>query len=81
MSSTFNIQPYSVSQNSTKIELFLQYQFNAIDGTVFVYFKDNNDNTIDTKTVFIPEEIYSSWQQDETIINYVLTQLNLTASI
>lgn len=76
---TINIQPYPVGQSSSKIDLFLQYVFNAVDATVYVYFKDDNNNTIKTVSVYVPSEIYASWQEDSVIIDYVLQELQLKA--
>ena len=75
---TINIQSKDITLSSAKIELFLQYVFNATDANVVVYFKDDKDTTIDIKNVYIPVPVYAAWQNDDTIVNYVLAQLNLT---
>ncbi|MEY4278006.1 MAG: hypothetical protein RL377_10 [Bacteroidota bacterium] len=78
-SSIVNIQPTLIGKNATKIELSLQYIFNATDATVMVYLKDDNGTVLQTSAVYLPPEIYSSWSNDEPIITYILGQLNLTA--
>lgn len=72
------IQPVQVPQTAKKIELFLQYVFNAVEATVLVDYKDDNGAVIKTASVYILPEVYSIWQQDSVIIDYVLSQLCLT---
>ena len=65
-------------KNATKIELYLQYTFNATDATVIVDLKDINGTILKTSAVYIPSEVYSTWSSDEPIISCMLTQSNLT---
>ena len=76
--SIVNIQPTLIGKNATKIELSLQYTFNAADATVIVDLKDDNGTVLKTTSVYLPPEIYTTWSDDGPIISYILTQLNLT---
>jgi hypothetical protein len=73
------IQPYTVNQ-ATQIKLSLDYIFEAIDCTIIVIFMDGSGNQLGTTSVFVPEDVYSTWSADEPIIEYVLTTLGLTAA-
>jgi hypothetical protein len=73
------IAPRDVIKRATNIEILLQYIFLAEDATVIVYIKDEQNNTLDIKTVYIPKEIYSQWvDTDNFIIDYILKELNLS---
>ena len=72
------IQPVVVAKPGTKIDLMLQYVFDASDANVFVILKDIDDNTLQTYNVYIPPEIYSSWKEDSVIVDYALAALNFT---
>lgn len=80
MSATIvNIKPTLIGKNATKIELILQYTFNATDATVIANLKDDDGTILKTSSVYIPTEIYTAWSEDDPIISYVLKQLNLVA--
>jgi hypothetical protein len=55
--SIVNIQPTLIGKNATKIELTLQYVFNATDATVIVDLKDDNGTVLKTSSVYLPPEI------------------------
>ena len=76
--SIVNIRPTLIGKNATKIELNLQYTFNATDATIIVDLKDDNGTILKTSSVYLPTEIYTNWSDDAPIINYILQQLNLT---
>ena len=91
MPSVNDIQPTLIGKNATKIELSLQYTFNATDATVIVGgnvwdfylkataraeivivdLKDNNGTVLKTSAIYIPSDVYMTWQADSVIIDYV----------
>lgn len=78
--SVVQIQPYNLNQ-ATQIRLSLNYTFNATDCNIIVFYLDSSENTLGTVSVYIPPEVYDTWNQDGPIIEYILTQLNLTALV
>ena len=76
--SIVNIQSTLIGKNAAKIELTLQYVFNATDATVIVDLKDDNGTVLKTSSVYLPSEIYTTWSDDGPILNYILSQLILT---
>jgi hypothetical protein len=79
MTSIIPIQAYTVNQ-ATQIALSLNYQFNQVDCTIIVNFLDSSGNQLGSTSVYLPSEVYDTWNQDGPIIEYVLTTLGLTAA-
>jgi hypothetical protein len=78
MSTTLiSIRPTTVEKQATKIEISLFYVFNALDATINVNLKDDDGNVLKTEAVYIPPEIYASWNVDSVIVDYITAQLNL----
>lgn len=72
------VQPIEKIRTISSVEIFLQYVFNATDATIYVYFKDTDNSTVDIKQVYIPPEVYAQWTDtDEYLIDYVLKELGL----
>ena len=71
------IQPYTVNQ-ATQVRLSLNYMFEQTDCTVIVNYLDSSGNQLGITSVYIPPEVYDTWNQDGPIIEYILAQLNLT---
>jgi len=78
--SIVQIEPYTVNQ-ATQIKLSLDYIFEAIDCTIIVTFMDASGNQLGMTSVFVPEIVYDTWNQDGPIIEYVMTQLGLTLAV
>lgn len=75
------IQPANVPQIATRVDLYLQYIFNATDCTVSAIIYDASGNYLETQSVYISPAVYSTWTTDDSIIiNYVLAQLGFTAA-
>ena len=75
--SIISIQPYTVNQ-ATKIHLSLDYAFEQTDCTIIVNFLDSSGNQLGITSVYIPPDVYDTWNQDGPIITYILEQLGLT---
>lgn len=81
MSNSISVVPYSDSLTITKVDFYLQYQFNGNSADVLCYLKNISGDIVKTQTIHIPIDVYASWTADGPIITYILTQLSLVALI
>lgn len=73
------ITPVPETREIARIQLSVpQFHLNATTMDVYVTMYTKDDQYVNSKMVHIPEDVYSEWgQDDEHIINYVLTELNI----
>jgi hypothetical protein len=73
-----NIVPVVFSKRATKIVIGDINVVLDLLARIIVFYKDDDDNTLETAIVVIDGEDYSNWGlDDEYLINKVLEKLNL----
>ena len=80
MDEFINVQPNDVVRSCVKIRMGINnFQLKAINCTVNVQKYDANNILIDVMNVFINDEEYAQWANDDDyIINLVLSKMGLT---
>jgi len=75
-----SIAPIHKDQEITKIQIEVpQYILHQTEMTVYVLFQDQAGRVVDTKSLLVPETVYSKWGTDDSYItNYVLQQISAT---
>lgn len=75
-----DIQPFTKQSIVTKVSVDLpSFTLNATETTAHITMFTEETRFVEAKTVHIPPEIYSEWGQDDNfIVDYVLTELSLT---
>jgi len=78
-----NIQPHTKESIVTQVQIELtSFSLNATEGMAVVSMFTDTTRFVEAKTVPIPSEIYTVWGQDDNfIIDYVLTELGLVRSV
>lgn len=74
------VEPVTKTQQIARIQLSVpQFVLNATEMDVYVTMYTSEMRFVDSQMVHIPPDVYSEWGQDDShIVNYVLSQLNLT---
>jgi hypothetical protein len=74
------VDPVAKTQQIAKIQLSVpQFVLNANEMDVYVTMYTEEMRFVESQLVHIPPDVYKDWGTDDNhIINYVLSQLNLT---
>lgn len=76
--STYSIDDFVLSQTANKIQLILNYEFDAIATNVYATFLDEGGSAIKSQVVYVPPEVYSTWTTDDSVlVQYVAKQLGV----
>lgn len=77
--SAVKIKPKDFSKEATQVEIEVRgFKLNSKTGTAIVIFKDSEDKELKRERVEIPEDVFSTWGTDDSVIqNYVFAQLGL----
>lgn len=78
--SKINISPKKFQKDAVAVTIEVRgFQLNSKSGTAVAIFSDEDGHELKRERVDIPEEIFTQWGTDDSIIeNYVLQQLQLT---
>ena len=69
----------TVTITSIQLRVMNVVLFNSVNINVTLF---SNNDFVDSKTYLLEGEDYANWSNDDTyIVNYVLTQLGLTAAV
>ena len=74
---SYIIDDFSVNQTANRIKVHINYVFNAIDANVSITFLNTDGTILKVERVYIPVEVYATWNDDSIILNYVETQLGI----
>lgn len=77
-----DIEPFAISNIGLKADIRMpDFQLGSTNGHAVCYILNENDVVLKLERVFIPDEIYAQWGQDDMfVVNYVLQQMNLIAA-
>ena len=79
MSYEIKIEDYVYTKIAKFVRMNIAYKFNATDCIVYVEFVDKDGIVISNTNVYISEEEYQMWtNNDDYIINLVLSKLGLS---
>lgn len=74
------IQPKNFGKTATKVVVEINgFGMGSTTGTAIAIYKDAQDNELERTRVAIPENIFTAWGTDDSVItNYVLQQVGVT---